>query len=321
MNKLKIRFLIFALVLSFICPYAYAKQAAIMGKTVGIKLYTDGICVTGIGEFLNSAHISVSPAKDADIRAGDIIRSVDGQNVSSPEDMQNIIGEKPVTITLIRGQQQIQTTVTPVLSEDNTYKIGLWLRDSCAGIGTLTCIDPDTDLYYALGHAITDIDTGNIMTVNRGSIQNCNIFEIAKSRIGSPGSLSADFCYPVLGDIKENKSFGISGHFDHEYGSSPVMEIASSNEIKDGDACILTDVIDQTVKPYSVRIRRVSDTGEKNLIVEICDDNLKCYTGGIVQGMSGAPIIQNNKLIGAITHVFVNNPKCGYGIMAEKFLN
>ena len=321
LKKAKIQFLIFVFCSVFINPCVYAKQAAVMGRMVGIKIYTDGVVVTGTGEFLSADNQKVSPARDADIKIGDIITAINGSKILTCEDITAQINQNPVTLNIERNGEEIQTTITPTLSNDNTYKLGVWLRDSLAGVGTLTCVNPDTNRYYALGHAITDIDTGNIMTVNKGSIQNCNILEVSKSSVGAPGAVNADFLEPVIGDITSNSNSGISGYFNLDYDMESLMDIAMADEVQNGDAYILTDVVNGTVSPYAVKIKKVSDTGEKNLVVEICDENLKSYTGGIVQGMSGSPIIQNNKLVGAITHVFVNNPKCGYGILAEKFMD
>ena len=303
-------FLIFA-------PIVYSADYVVpSGQTVGIKIYTDGLTVTEISSFRSSNGEIVCPAAEADIQKGDTITAINGVKVNSYEEFCDICAGTPISFTLRRSGENITASVTPVTGEDNLPHIGIWVRDSTAGVGTLTCVNPQTGKFNALGHAITDIDTGNIMTVKQGNIQKCEISSVSAGHIGFPGSISAIFLDENLGQINVNTVSGISGIINTP-PSGVAVEVAAKAAVSDGGAHILSDVCQNGVESFSVNVKKLSDSDEKNMIIEITDERLLNVTGGIVQGMSGCPIIQNGKLIGALTHVFVNNPKCGYAIFAE----
>lgn len=289
------------------------------GEMVGIKIYTDGVLTAKTADFTDFNGKTVCPAREAGIRAGDIIKKVNGREITSCEDLSGIEAEGALQFEIERGGGVENIQVTPVKAEDGVYRIGLWARDSTAGIGTMTCVNPETMRYSALGHAVTDIDTGNIMTVNKGNIQDCSIVSVSKGHIGFPGSVSGDFGSEVLGDVDKNGENGISGSIEQIPDRNSV-EVAENSQIYNGDAYILSDVEGGEVKEYSAKIEVIDTSGIRNMIIEITDSALIEATGGIVQGMSGAPIIQDGRLIGAVTHVFVNNPRKGYAIFAENLV-
>ena len=298
---------------------AYAKLVP-SGKTVGIKLYTKGLIVTEICDFLSSDGKQVSPAKDAGIKIGDIINSVDGNELVSSVQFQSSLHPKDMHLEIARGNEILNVTLMPELCGDGHYRVGMWVRDSSAGIGTITCFDDETMEFFALGHAITDVDTGNIMTVNKGNIQECFITSVTMGKYGLPGSITAEFNGENIGIITKNQENGISGKLDKNICEYSQCAKAEFGEITDGDAYILSDVAGNGIKSYAVKLKKLDRNGTKNMSIEITDSELLNLTGGIVQGMSGSPVIQNGKLVGAVTHVFVNDPTKGYGIFIENML-
>lgn len=290
------------------------------GKTVGIKLYTDGIIVTGISEFLSSANEYVCPAKAAKISKGDTIKAVNGKDISSSEDFMAMINGDTLNLKICRKNEEFSTDILPVMSKSGKYQIGLWVRDSTAGIGTISCYDTKTCKYYALGHAITDVDTGNIMSVYKGNIQYCKITAVNKGYVGVPGSLSGEFYGENLGSINNNTVTGISGVLEKIPDERTEYPIANETEITSSDAYIMTDAISDAPSLYSAKIEKINGKDDKNMIIKITDERLLNTTGGIVQGMSGSPILQNGRIVGAVTHVFVNDPTRGYGIFIENML-
>ncbi|MCC8169748.1 MAG: SpoIVB peptidase [Oscillospiraceae bacterium] len=224
-----------------------------------------------------------------------------------------------MTLTVERNGESQNISAIPSESEDGIYRLGLWVRDSTAGIGTLTYYNPENNTFAALGHGITDVDTGNILTVKSGNILPCRILSVQKSENGNPGELNGSFDGAPLGEISQNSDRGIFGTYTSPV-QSEAIPVASPSEIEKGAAYILANVDGGGVKQYSIEITKVSQKANKNMVIEITDETLLSLTGGIVQGMSGAPIIQNGKLAGAITHVFVNNSAKGYGVFAENMI-
>ena len=299
------------------------------GSPIGVKLHTKGILIVSISDVTAVGNVQVSPGKAAGLKESDRILAVNGTAVDSAEDFAKLVNQiqGTVTLTIARDEETFDVQVTPALSaEENQYKLGIWVRDSTAGIGTLTFYDPKTSAFGALGHAITDVDTGDVMTVNTGNIIGCKIISATKGESGTPGELTGSFSGKSLGTITANSELGVYGHieaFDNIYAAEPV-EVATRFQIKEGPAVILADVDGNGVAQYMVEIEKVSKSGginNKGIILKITDPLLMEKTGGIVQGMSGAPILQNNMLIGAVTHVFVNDPQRGYGIFAENMLD
>jgi len=315
LKKLKIKLLI--LLTSFIMPIsilAYSDYIMPGGENIGIEIKSKGVMVVGLyevnGKFLTS-----------DLKAGDLIIKINGQKVETIDDMTNIIGNSNETIKIdyIRNANQETTTINLVKDENNVYKTGLYVKDEIKGIGTLTYIDPNTKLFGALGHEIIEKSTGKILEVKDGKIYNSTVTNIDPSRDGNPGEKNAIF-KDKIGEIKENTTKGIFGEYDN-IPNKKLYKVAKENEIKTGEAKILTVLNDEDVKEYKIEILKIDKNEKtKNLLFEITDKDLLETTGGIVQGMSGSPIIQDDYIIGAVTHVVVDSPTKGYGIFITNML-
>jgi stage IV sporulation protein B len=233
--------------------------------------------------------------------------------------------KKYVHLKVARDEEVFETDITPMISNDGYYRIGIWVRDSTAGIGTLTFYNPEDNSFAALGHAITDCDTGTVLTVSCGDLVGCEILSVKKGEHGTPGELSGQFENKNLGKILKNNDFGIYGKIKNSNVlQAKPMRVATRFQIKQGPATILCDVDGNGVKSYDIEITKVSTSSKvdnKGIVLKITDNDLLSKTGGIVQGMSGSPIIQNDMIVGAVTHVFVNDPTRGYGIFIENMLN
>ena len=293
------------------------------GEAIGVKLYTDGVLVVGISDVTDNYGNIFQPAKDAGIEIGDRILAVNGKKVKNIDDFADKINEagEKATVEIARDDQKFSVELLPAYSKDGGYKIGLWVRDSTAGIGTLTFYNPENGTFGALGHGICDSDTKGLMTVKKGSINACRIRSVIKGERGVAGELSGDFSGIEIGSISKNTHEGISGKANSVPQNEPLI-IASRFEVKKGEAEILCDVDGAGPRRYKIEITKIQKGGDgKNLVLKVTDHRLISKTGGIVQGMSGSPILQNGKIVGAVTHVFVNDPTKGYGIFIENMLD
>ena len=298
------------------------------GDTIGIKLYTDGLLVVSVSEFPSDGG-DVSPAKEAGLKKGDRITKINALPITSSEDFSRKINSlpHPVSLTVIRDTESLSLDLYPQKStSDGMYKLGAWVRDSTAGIGTLTYYDPSDSSFASLGHGICDTDTGEIMKVRQGNIISCEILSITKGESGTPGEITGGFTSAELGTISDNNGFGVYGTVKNTetIELSKPLPIGTRFEVKEGEASILADVDGMGVTEYNIEILNVSKSAKKDnkgIVLKITDQKLLDKTGGIVQGMSGSPIIQNGKLVGAVTHVFVNDPTRGYGIFIENMLS
>lgn len=307
------------------------KQIAACGNTVGVRLKLNGILVIGVSDVENTAGQKTLPVKNSGIKPGYRITAVNGKNMDNIHELVDEIEASrggPLKISYKYENNTGETTVFPVLSsEDKKYHIGLWVRDSTAGIGTLTFYDASTNVFGALGHGITDIDTGTLMSVRSGEILESSILGVNKGKSGEPGELRGIFTEGSrLGSIRYNSDIGIYGKLDKnaiERLSGKLYPVGVRADIKEGPATILSNIEGKSIKEYAIEIQKVSRqnlNGSKGMIIKITDKRLLDETGGIVQGMSGSPIIQNGKIIGAVTHVLVNDPTRGYGIFIEAML-
>ncbi len=302
------------------------------GNTVGVKISTDGVMVLGLGSVKGEDDQSYEPGRGV-LEIGDLILEVDHKKLDSKEDLIAAITQNnglPLKMKIRRGKSIIRKSITPIYAkEEGVYKIGVWVRDSTQGIGTITYYNPGTKTYGALGHGITDIDTKQIMSVRGGELVKTDILSVKKGKKGAPGELTGVIHTnkeSVIGNIQKNTDQGIYGSF-YDTGldllqNEPVF-LAFQNEVVEGPAYILANIRGDQVERYEVSIQKVSRYNNdisKGMVVKIVDEQLIDATNGIVQGMSGSPIIQNNKLIGAITHVFVQDPTKGYGIFIENML-
>jgi stage IV sporulation protein B len=304
------------------------------GQTIGVKLKSAGIMIVGHHLVSVADNRKISPGEDAKIQVGDLIMSINGtllNDVSKVSEFVTQAGEskKPLLLIIQRNNVKMSITLQPAYDIiDKTYRLGLYIRDSAAGIGTLTFYAPDQQVYGALGHVITDMDTQTPIVVGGGEIVHSNVTSIAKSHHGEPGEKRAQFFKDskVLGNIEKNTSFGIFGKMrelpEHSFHNTAIP-VAFAEDVKEGPAQIYTVLDGQKVEKFDIIISHVTRQdfpSTKGMIIKITDPRLLEKTGGIVQGMSGSPIIQNDKIIGAVTHVFVNDPTSGYGCFIEWML-
>ncbi|MDD2269472.1 MAG: SpoIVB peptidase [Eubacteriales bacterium] len=296
------------------------------GDAFGIKFFTDGLIVIGISD-VKTTEGSVSPAKQAGISAGDIIKEYNGQKVENSDAFVKLIEDskgESADLLINRAGTDITLKLKPVLSQEtNTYKAGLWVRDSTAGIGTVTFVDGDTNIFAGLGHGICDTDTGVLMPLGRAAIVDVTITGITKGQINDPGELKGSFSSVREGFLTANTHVGVFGLYDKLPKSThEPIEIGLRSEVEPGEAYIYSTLGDGEPQKYKIEIVKINklDSDTKNMLIKVTDERLLAETGGIVQGMSGSPIIQNGKLIGAVTHVLINDPTKGYGIFIENML-
>lgn len=299
------------------------------GQPVGVKLNTKGALVVALSDIETEKGKTTSPGSSAGIQIGDSIIKIDDKVITSAEQVAREINSsdgKEVKVTIERKGNTLVKKVHPIKgSTDNKYKIGLWVRDSTAGVGTLTFYDGKSKKFAALGHPITDVDTGTILNVSSGQIVSSSIVSVRKGLRGSPGELKGIFVDEdnTLGEISKNTECGIFGVGEKNLTNNQYkkpLKIGLRDEIKEGPAKIITTISGGEPKMYDIEIQKLlhQDTpGPKSMIIKVTDPVLLEKTGGIVQGMSGSPIIQNNKIVGAVTHVLINKPDVGYGIYIE----
>ena len=297
------------------------------GMPFGVKFSTDGVLVVGFCD-VDAEGGAVNPAYAAGLRTRDVITSLGGKQVADAAQFGSIVssaGATPLSVTYTRGGKSYSTTLTPARSlSENRYKTGLWVRDSGAGIGTVTFIDPKTGEFGGLGHGICDAESGALVSMTRGVVNDVTISGVQKGISGKPGELKGYFGTNKTGTLLQNTDCGVFGVFAKvPTASTAPISIAKSSEIREGDAHILCTT--DTGKPckYSICISDIdrTATGSKCFTVKVTDPALIERTGGIVQGMSGSPIIQDGKLVGAVTHVLIGDPTMGYGIFIENMLN
>ncbi|HLQ70888.1 MAG TPA: SpoIVB peptidase [Bacillota bacterium] len=301
------------------------------GKSIGVQLHTKGVLVVGFHR-VQTEEENISPAEDADIKAGDIIMEINGDSIEQVDDVKPIVkkagkNNEPLHLTIKRGDKTIKTKLDPAKEKkSDAYQIGLYIRDSAAGIGTMTFYEPKSHKYGALGHIISDMDTKKPVDIKNGSILESNVTSIEKGSNGNPGEKQATFSSSQnhIGTITKNSPFGIFGKLtDMSNTDKEALPIALSNEVEKGPAKIRTVIHGKEIEEFDVEV--VSSVQQKHpstkgLIIKVTDPELLKETGGIVQGMSGSPIIQNGKVIGAVTHVFVNDSTSGYGVHIEWML-
>lgn len=301
------------------------KHVLVTGQTIGIKLNTNGVTVISFEEFENIDGKIVRPYENTEIDRGDVITHVNGLKVTGVEDFISKVqdnGEKIIELTIKRGDEELLIEMIPQMDvSDKFYKLGLWVKEITSGLGTVTYIDPATGNFAALGHGITDVDGINLLETRTGNAYEAIILTVDKGKKGEPGELKGAIREnEVFGTIEKNTDTGIYGTTQIKNGRE--VKVALINEICEGPATILCNVDGKNVQEYEINIEKINSNllASKNMIVKVTDEELIAQTGGIVQGMSGSPIIQNGKLIGAVTHVLINDPTRGYGIFIENML-
>ena len=307
---------------------AFAAGALIpVGETVGIQMKMDGVLVAGVTD-VATAEGTVCPARDAGLRAGDVITAVDGKAVHSAIELLDAVERLPggaATVTVSRDGRERAVTVTPAREKSGGLRLGLWLRDGVAGIGTVTYLDPQTGAFGALGHGVNDPETGVLLPLADGDVCRARVVDVKRGASGAPGELSGSFdAGDVIGCINSNTASGIFGVISGSLGAlGEPVPVGEPEDVVKGPATILACVDGQGVREYDVLIARsgMAAGSGRDLTVSVIDPDLLAQTGGIVQGMSGSPILQNGKLVGAVTHVLVNDPKKGYGIFIRNMLD
>lgn len=298
------------------------------GMPFGIKMHTNGVLVVGLAD-VDCEGVHRNPAKIAGIKTGDILVEIDDEKLKSNENVAEIIEKsqgRQLKVKVNRNDIEFYVFLTPLFSQsEKVYKGGMWVRDSSSGIGTLTYIDPQSRKFGGLGHAVCDIDTGAIMPLMSGEIVGVEICGVVKSRNGIPGELRGYFTdnSNISGNLTHNGERGVFGDYTGTLFNTKPIPVAMKQQVKSGSAKIYTTINGSKPEYFDINIESVNynkNNPTKNMIIEITDPRLIELAGGIVQGMSGSPIIQNGMLVGAVTHVFVNDSKKGYGIFAENML-
>lgn len=350
-SKFKVLFLISLLILFFVSiyfvennliisyryynPFVEDEQVATKtryvipgGQTIGVELKTKGILVVGLADVVSDDKIIISPAKDAGIKIGDKILAVDNIPVTNTNDFIVYVAKNGIRVynlEIERNGKSIEFLVKPVQRYNtNDYLFGFWARDNIAGIGAITYIDPETNSYSAVAHGITDADTKELIDIDFGSISKATITNIKSGQKGKPGEIVGFILREdgKLGSVNQNTEFGIKGQLSQKgmsYFVNDLVEVGNKDGIQCGPAKILSNIGDE-IKEYDIKIVKMfyqNRPSDKSFVIEIVDKELLSMTNGIIQGMSGCPIMQNDKLVGAVTHVFVNDPTRGYGIYIE----
>ena len=296
------------------------------GMPFGVKFFTEGVTVVGFSE-VETKDGKVNPAAQAGLHAKDVILQIDGKPLAGASELTDRIegcNGKALTLHCRRGKNEFDVTLTPVYCPaEARYKTGIWVRDSGAGIGTVTFILPDSGAFAGLGHGICDVDTGELIAMRRGTVSDVTISSVVRGAAGAPGELKGYFNAGKVGALLGNSSCGVWGMFSElpALESEPI-EVGLHDEIQEGDAYILSTLDSNKIGRYDVKISNINRDakGPKCFTVTVTDPDLLACSGGIVQGMSGSPIIQNGKLVGAVTHVLINDPTTGYGIFVENML-
>lgn len=309
------------LLLMPISTYAYSSKVVLGGQNIGIEVNSKGIMVVGFYK-VNNSYIG----RDAGIEIGDKIVAVSNKEVNSIDEMVTAINksieDSKVNMTISRGNKDIDITLDLVKDDNNVYKTGLYVKDEITGIGTLTYIDPETKIFGALGHEIVESSSNKKIEVKDGKIFDSKVTGATKSEQGTTGEKNAIFNKNIVyGDIKENTIHGIFGTYTTNFSNANLIEVANPDEIVRGEAKLLTVLKDNQVEEFDINILKVNtDSKTKNILFEITDKELLNITNGVIKGMSGSPIIQNDKLIGAVTHAIVNDNEKGYGIFITTML-
>ncbi len=300
-----------------------SRDVAVCGMPFGIKMFTQGVLVVGIGN-VDTRSGAKSPAEEAGLRIGDAILEINGEEVTTTSQVAAMVesgGGLPLTLTVSRQQTTFEATLTPVASlSEKCLKAGMWIRDSAAGIGTLTFYDMEGGVFAGLGHPVNDADTGQTVPISSGEIVPASIFGVTKGEAGAPGELLGSFEQGSWGLLTTNDDTGLYGLLHEQPPAFATMPIAHKQEVQTGPAQIITTVHGCIPQSYAIEIEQVDyreDTPTQNMVIRITDDELLQATGGVLCGMSGSPILQNGKLVGAVTHVFIGDPTGGYAIFAE----
>ena len=295
-----------------------------LGKTIGMRLYTEGVLVVGMSEIEGK-----KPYENSGIETGDKIVEVNNVEIKSTDELIQCVNSangSSVEIKYINDKNEEEVAnITPAKTAENEYKLGLWVRDAAAGVGTVTFYEPSSGEFGALGHGINDVDTYELIDIANGEIVTTNIIDIVKGEKGSPGEIRGIIeGERTIGNVSKNTSFGVYGNMLNttslNINKESELEVANRSEIKLGKAEIMCELENGKVEKYEIEIQKIfldNNSDNKSMLIKVTDEELIEKTGGIIQGMSGAPVIQSGKFIGAVTHVLVNDPQMGYAIFGD----
>ena len=297
-----------------------------IGKAIGMKLYTDGVLVVGLSEIEGK-----KPYENSGIKEGDRIIEINQNQIDTTEELMEEVNKsngQNISIKYMRDEKTITTSIQPVKNSENQYKLGLWVRDAAAGVGTLTFYEPSSGMFGTLGHGILDIDTSDLIKIANGELVTTNILSITKGEKGQPGEIRGTIeAGYTIGQISKNTNFGVFGKITNlaqaNISNLEAIELSSRDELKTGKAQIICELENGKTQYYDIEIQKIflnNNQNNKSMLIKVTDQELIEKTGGIIQGMSGAPIIQNGKFVGAVTHVLVNDPTMGYGVFADIML-
>lgn len=297
-----------------------------MGNAIGMKLYTAGVLVVGMSEIEGK-----KPYENSGIKEGDRIIQINQNQIDNTDDLMKAVNKSDgnnISIKYVRDEKTITTSIKPLKNSNNEYKIGLWVRDAAAGVGTLTFYEPSSGMFATLGHGIMDIDTAELIKIANGELVTTNILSINKGTKGNPGEIRGTIeAGHTIGSISKNTKFGVFGTINKtpylNTSNTNEVQVALREEIKTGKAQIICELENGKKEYYDIEIQRIfisNNKDNKSMLIKVTDKKLSEKTGGIIQGMSGAPIIQNGKFVGAVTHVLVNDPTIGYGVFADIML-
>ena len=302
-----------------------------VGNIAGVKLYTNGVLVVGMSEIEGYDNKKYKPYENKGIKEGDTIVKIDEKLINSTEDLIETVNNsqgRDIKVQYIHQEETKECSISPVKTSNSQYKLGLWVRDSAAGVGTVSFYEPTSKTFGALGHGITDIDTNELINIASGEFVTTRILNITKGESGNPGKIQGTVENQTnIGKIYKNSKFGIYGKVDNisslNIDMSKEMEVALREEIKTGKARILCSLDNQQPQEYEIEIEKINKENNydnKSMQIKITDQKLLEKTGGIIQGMSGSPVIQNGKFVGAVTHVLVNDPTKGYAVFGDIML-
>ncbi len=300
-----------------------------IGKIIGLKLYTNGVLIVGMSEIEDENSILSKPYENSDIKEGDTILKINEKEIEDIENLKDVVNSsngKKLELTLLRDGSIVTSNITPIQTKNKEYKLGLWVKDAATGVGTMTFYEPESKVYAVLGHGITDADTDSLINIDSGELVTSRIISIKKGEVENPGEIKGTILnQQTIGEVIKNTQFGIYGKLNNltslNIDTSKVLDVALREEIEIGEAKVLCAIDNSNVaKEYSIEIEKIYTDNEfnnKSMLIKVTDEELLEKTGGIIRGLSGAPIIQNGKFIGAITNVLVSNPEIGYAIFGD----
>ena len=299
-----------------------------VGQVSGLKLYTSGVLIVGMSEIKGIDNEKHKPYEYSGLQEGDTIVEIDNNVIEDTKELVQTVNSsngKELNIKYIRGEQTLECSIIPIKTSKSEYKLGLWVRDSAAGIGTMTYYEPSTKGFAALGHGITDIDTGELLNISNGEFITTKVLSIIKGKDGEPGKIQGSIDeQEEIGTVNKNTIFGVYGNITNpskiKMNTDRLMDVATRNEIELGDATILCSFDGENIKEYKIQIEKIylnNDYDNKSMLIKVNDEELITKTGGIIQGMSGSPVIQNGKFIGAVTNVLVNDPTRGFVVFGD----